>query len=610
MQRSHIHFKANPPQAARTPQDFSSYVLMKKKIKRQLQELEAKSTDNLDLIAQTEASLFRLKIEFMKTMQKNIQLFEPLLFDFLGRLDQHKLTKEFHNLSLDFHPDKFSPEICLREGVDPTFPNVFYQKIVGVKTRLDNNSKPPTSNEFPHFRTHEEKSDYREKPAARTRYEDGEPICHKEATARKLYETSIDYQNAGKGKTEFKHLKVEEIIELSREKLIELRKQKAMEAYENYRIACCKADRAQNIRKRIVLRKAMAISLYLADDMYHAMLYTLGTIRLVRTDSISVLDELQTLLNKIAEKNASLGLTQKNIVISSHTQTCIAKTLETPSFEKIRWLERSIENDLMSFFPVDNLILDENECKNSLIPTKIHTEEKTTNASFLGGLFSLFSSAGQQTTVSDLHINNQLKQIIGDALPLFYRGKYSEFLLTIFHEKSCFDLDNPKKMVDLMLEHGYQLDGIARLIILISNAIFSLEKSIFEDKIMSDLWYCAKRMLYQIDALESRAIEIDLSNKNLDMQEKLYLPKIIATTRSLMCDSILNDPLKEEQIVLSHFKELVHVQEKLPLTYRQWHSSVIDSMRHIVMTCGLPLPTVDEILSENIARNKPVNEYR
>lgn len=496
---------------------------------------------------------------------------------------------------MDFHSDKFKADICETHGINVLDAQNFYQRITRTKDNIYDNKprlfKPNTyknSNAEKKFTEASKPFNYQQKTAVpRTRYREKPPICPEEISARQLYHQALDFP---KGSI--------------------LRKQKALNAYEQFRAACCKADRESSIYKRIELRKAMAITLYLADDTQNAAIYTLGAIHLFRSenkDLLSVLEDLVTLANKIVNKNNELKIHTGNILISKPTEVLIHKFLENPSHLNATMLKESIRDDLIPLFPLNNFILPEKDWENTLIAKgKIDNPQK---ASLLKGLWNFFGGTDQDKItkpkkIQDPILCQQIKQTIANAIPYFYENNYSIFLIFLFNKQSCFKLQRgcyPKEMIDLLIDYGYQAEGIAYLSILITQAILQLRTSLPElnaqGVTLGDLRNYAKGMLHII--ISSEFIEEETKDK-LEIQNKIALLQCIAMARILLLNVNVSDIKREyDNAVLPYFEMLANVPNghRLP-------KSAIESIAHFALACGSPLPTMAEVRVEAAREEK------
>lgn len=423
-----------------------------------------------------------------------------------------------------------------------------------------------------------------------------------EKLAGEFWETAIDYQNAHKTDVTFKRLKPEQLRGLSEHDSNQHKINYALKAYEQYSQACCKADSHDDVAKRISLRKSMSLALYLADDLYQAQMYALGTMQLVLEsffhakinglDGINLINELNLILIKIANKNQALKDPSNPPIIISHTQAYLTKkqllAKERSYQESIRLfreLSTLVIKDLMSFISDDSCIINEIESRKRLVKTT----EVTNSGAWFSSIGSFFNAAWD-TREEDTEIS-PIEQIISDATPYFFRGEYQAFLEHLSREIASetdqairlFNYTDSSHFIEsteCMLKHGYKPDGIAFLLMMVHQALFNLPSH--EKLSTDDLQVKAYDILYYL----CEKLPLDIQTKeNESTINKIEVLKNLAKVRLIFKYATRDDPILNIKLIQNYFDDLSQSREGMGL-FQFWFDNTLIILRDLVMACG------------------------
>jgi hypothetical protein len=300
-----------------------------------------------------------------------------------------------------------------------------------------------------------------------------------EEKANELWKIAIYYRNAHKEQPS---------EELKRNSI-----DYGLKAYEEYRAACKIADNNKQFKNQIKLRGYMALSLYISDKFMEAQLYALAAINLVIRNSTNAtrqdLYEAKQIFDKVKSGNS-----------------CGSEVSSTLSVEL--FVPKGVSLTTLGLYSGYHQIK---------IATQLLGERKT---------------------------RESLNEIMEQALLAYDKGDHQKFfeelskeyksgsrLIKLMH---CGDSINHESVINALIEHGFRSDGIAYLLILISEVLISGKIKI-QGMLTEELKSQGYHVLYGAlsERLEKEASELDNRIQKLRKEPLKSLTSIFRICTSL-----------------------------------------------------------------------------
>ncbi|CAG8524702.1 22352_t:CDS:2 [Dentiscutata erythropus] len=295
---------------------------------------------------------------------------------------------------------------------------------------------------------------------------DMEKVFHEEK-AHKFWEIAVDYRNAAKEQWDkLKVLRQEEIKECSSKDLERLSITNGKLAYEEYRASCELVDKT-DLKKRIKLRKNMALCLYLANQLLEAQLYALSAIHLLLKDPmVNRQDymEAKQILDKVRDNNY-IKKANDNVID-------LVRSNQRISAFDIASIQHTIKDDIEKI--ITELMLKPDY---RLVRCQVSGDTLSTIYFLIYLLINPFYLLVRNNA------HEKYNKIITDALNAHCNENYQKFLeilsteykagVSILKFKEREDAIVPKDIIDKLRNLGVRPDAIAYLLILLGEVLTS-----------------------------------------------------------------------------------------------------------------------------------------
>lgn len=280
--------------------ELGSYILRHVELKNEtiLKESKGKETENSSdsrefVIAEMQIELKQLTEQYLEPLKINFIKFclnhsNPALILFCDEnlnllIGDKKIKKRYYELAPKFHVDK-----CSRKNNSVTI--MFDEMTKKINIIYDS------------LKTNQENSS----------------VDNYEELANTFFQMAIDCQNYIKGSLHLlKKLSSEQLSSYTQKQIHFLLKDFAIKSYGYYRESCILIDKQKNLTRQIQLRKNMALTLYLADQLLEAQLYAIGALYLLEKVKFGAsrekdIQETKQILLKIKNKAQPIQPSQPN----------------------------------------------------------------------------------------------------------------------------------------------------------------------------------------------------------------------------------------------------------------------------------------------------------
>jgi hypothetical protein len=513
---------------------------------------------------------------------------------------EERINKRYRKLASYFHPDKTS---CLN------IPDELREEYITLGTELFKCALKIKKSLFE-----------LEESSKNDNFTQTSPQTLHEEKANELWKTAIDYRNAHKAQWDkLKLLKKERLIGIPSEELKRNSTDYGLLAYEEYRAACKLADNNKQLKSQIKLRGYMALSLYICDKFMEAQLYALAAINLVIRNSTNAtqqdLYEAKQIFDKVKSGNPceseniqlNTEIKPKNSPYNSSYALVKTENLVNEfSFLEKNFIYRSIKDDLEKIITelmlkADRKLVRYQANKEEILRTKRQAYLYNLNglaclglagceaittvvvASVLGssmftplsiitGLLTGYIQIKRGTQLLGQPKNREaLNEIMKQALLAYDKGDHQKFFEELSKEyksgsrllnlESREDIIQHKVIVNTLLEHGFRADGIAYLLILISEVLISGKIKIegkTTKEVKTEGYLVLKGVLSEI--LVNKASELDDRIKNLRKTSWKDYISILSLFESIFMNLVkIHDYGKIAQEYIDDAKEMTFV---------------------------------------------------
>ncbi|CAG8690299.1 2689_t:CDS:2, partial [Gigaspora rosea] len=309
-----------------------------------------------------------------------------------------------------------------------------------------------------------------------------------EKRGNELWIITIDYHNASEGQwNKLKVLKKDNIKEFPSELLKHRSMLMGELAYQQYRSACTIADKAKMLKKQIKLRGYMALCLYFANNFLNAQLYALAMHLLIWNLPVNNVTQQELYeAKKIIDKvNAVNEGREKNEDASSKSNTDIK--LESDFNNSVALIRT---NDQGIFFNRENQYTIINNLINILCfkakrSIVCYQTSHTAILRIRRDAKFVINTAKRCAMIEELVIRENLNKIMEKALNAYDNEKYQEFFNVLSEEYdvknhnrllNCRDeigIINLYNIIDTLKMHGFRVDGIAYLLVVLGEVLFN-----------------------------------------------------------------------------------------------------------------------------------------
>ncbi|CAG8477461.1 34416_t:CDS:2, partial [Racocetra persica] len=439
---------------------------------------------------------------------------------------EEEINKRARVLGSYFHPDRTKNSCCPLglQGVYKSQGDELFKLIFGLKEHLLNKLTNRCASEF-----EDDVNDY-------------------EKYGNDLWKITMDYHNASKGQwNKLRVLKEDDIKELSDEELKQESTYMGDLAYHQYRAACKIADKNKLLKRQVKLRGYMALCQYFVKkDFLTAQLYALAAIHLQIQNqnnfTLQELNEAKKIFDKVKgkggerekeKKYASPDLLDSSTDIELNSEFNNAMVLigakdQVISFNGIRIIRNSINKDLENIafkllVGADRSMVHYQSSHKEILRTTRHAKmymakgSVTMGGGGVGGAAAVIGASGPILLIAGAA--SIALGLYGGYLNAYDKGKYQEFINALSEEYdennhiSLIISRNKIKGIDdivkKLIKHGFRSDGIAYLLVLLGEVIYSGKTKI--NGTYTDLKTQAKRCFEEAlsDELVEEARKLD-----------------------------------------------------------------------------------------------------
>jgi hypothetical protein len=474
---------------------------------------------------------------------------------------EERINKRYRKLASYFHPDKTSrlniPHELREEYI--TLGTQLFEVTLEFKKSL--------------FEIEESsKNDYFTQTSRQTLHEE---------KANELWKIAIDYRNAHKAQWDkLKYLK-KDLREITSEELKRYSTDYGLKAYEEYRAACKLADNNKQLKSQIKLRGYMALSLYICDKFMEAQLYALTAINLVIRNSTNATHQDLYSAKQIYDKVKS-----GNPCRSENTQLNTEEKTEKDRYlankEEILQSKRNARSYQMRGMAIMSLGVTHGAALTWTGYAAAAVSGALTASLFVPagvgaiiiGLYSGYRQIKQGTQLlEEPKTRETLNEIMKQALLAYDKGDHQQFFEELSKEYKSGsrliklmrrgDSIHHEDIVNTLIEHGFRPDGIAYLLILISEVLISGKikiQGITTVELKTQGYFVLNGALSE--RLEYEAIKLDDRIQKLRKKSWKSPTFILRIYKSLFMDSSIAQESKddaEKMPIVSRLEEMRNI---------------------------------------------------